>query len=84
LGLCILSPITQAQNFANFAAFVAIFLGFGRSAIDLTEGMFGVCDGILNRVQGSCHIHFPSHFATQREDRLRWQPQDLHQSDGVL
>jgi hypothetical protein len=49
------SPIAQAQKFPDLAAFVAIFLGFGRSIVGLTEGMFSIADSFLNQVQRLCH-----------------------------
>lgn len=55
LGFCFRGPITQAQELPNFSAFVAIFLGFGRPIIGLTEGVFSIADSFLNEVQCLCH-----------------------------
>jgi len=52
---CFAGPIAQAQELPNFSAFVAIFLGFGRSIIGLTEGMFSIADSFVNQVQRLCH-----------------------------
>src|ERR1700690_3974798 len=51
-------PIAQAQELPNFSAFVAIFVGFGRSIVGLTEGMFSIADSFLNQVQRLCHTLF--------------------------
>jgi hypothetical protein len=55
LGFLFGAPISQAQELPNFSAFVAIFLGFGRSIVGLAEGMFGIADSFLNQVQRLCH-----------------------------
>ena len=53
---CLLgAPFSQAQELPYLAAFVAIFLGFGRSVVGLAEGMFGIVDSFLNQVQRLCH-----------------------------
>jgi hypothetical protein len=55
LGSLLGAPISQAQKMPYFAAFVAIFLGFGRTIVGLSEGMFGIADSFLNQVQRLCH-----------------------------
>ena len=54
-SLLLCDPVTQAQELPYLAAFVAIFLGFGRSIIGLAEGVFGISDSVLNQVQCLCH-----------------------------
>jgi hypothetical protein len=60
LGFLLGTPIAQAQELPNLSAFVAIFLGFGRSIVGLAEGMFGIADCLLNQVQRLSHTQFPS------------------------
>jgi len=55
LGPLLGAPFSQAQELPYLAAFVAIFLGFGRSVVGLAEGMFGIADSFLNQVQRLCH-----------------------------
>jgi len=55
LGSLLGGPISQSQELPYLAAFVAIFLGFGRSVVGLAEGMFGIADSFLNQVQRLCH-----------------------------
>ena len=58
LGLQLWTPFAQAQELPNLSAFVAIFLGFGRSIIGLAEGMFGIADCFVNQVQRLSHTQF--------------------------
>jgi hypothetical protein len=59
LDLLFAGPIAQTQELADFSPFVTIFLGFGRSIVGLTEGMFSTSNRILNHVQRLCHTFSP-------------------------
>jgi hypothetical protein len=65
LGVLLVGPITQAQELPNLSAFVAIFLGFGRSLVGLAEGMFSIVDSFLNQVQSLSHTLFLHCFTAQ-------------------
>lgn len=51
-------PIVQADNFADFAAFVAVFLRFRGALLGLAEGVFCVADGFVDQVQRFSHTVF--------------------------
>ncbi len=73
LGLLLWTPIAQAQELPNFSAFVAIFLGFGRSVIGLAEGMFSIADCFLNQVQCLSHTQFLRSMTASALSRRRLQ-----------
>ena len=58
-------PVAQAQEFTDFASFVAVLFGFGGPVFHLTEGMFRVLYCFLNQVPRFCHTQFLHSFAAQ-------------------
>jgi hypothetical protein len=48
-------PLSSLDKFLDFTPLVTVFVWFIRLVSDLTEGMFGVSDDIIDLIERFCH-----------------------------
>jgi hypothetical protein len=68
-GVVLGAPIAQAYELFYFPAFIAVFVGFSGTIVNVTEGMLRIANGFGYEVDTFCHNFFPFVRVFQKRNR---------------